>query len=567
MRAELSSLQGQLATIQRENAQFAAEISAVCGAVGTATGALVETNNHISSTLQTGTSRLANAHATALSTQELQGEISWIYERLKRMELANKRIRELQNKRYYEFKTYRQVRKIVQGVMDNLDFNMVSLDLIEKAIEKNHLQTPDYWLTCVLLAVVSWMDGSRERAQRALDQALQLDKKRTAAFLLIFNLRMGRDEAAIKWFSVLKDMELVGADKSMVLLFFSLLSRTIKEAVSEGTRQKVIGHVRRLIDQSMTDVGVGREETIARMEKLMVGMCSESAFEYPLMVKHCPAWTSFWSPLVLARNNEKLIGYYGDIMNVTESATNEFLKVYIDEVVAAPSGTEQGVYDEIERNENIISFQGDVDAAEAAWASSKSEAVERLDVVSKMLHWVYDPVGSLEANPQMRLSMFTLMKDLQITSASRYIEHYRAAFVTKTEVVVDGFSVNADLQNIAAAKSEATAYCNAKCAEDQAAVKDVSAYVAMAAGVALAVAAYWVGPALLAVAALAVVGGFGFIFYNKKEREKISLKWDSITANMQSTLDELGAEFTQYAAEYAEWDMLSDRMLAQLEAL
>lgn len=567
LRAELSAWQSKLATIQRENAAFAAEIAALCGAVGGATGALVETNNHIGNTLHTGASRLTSAHETALKTYELQGEISAVYERLKRMELANKKIRELQNKKYYEFKTYRRVRKIVQGVMDNLDFNMVSMDLIEKAIEKDHLQTPDYWLTCVLLAVVSWMDGSKERAERALDQALRLDKKRTASFLLIFNLRMGRDEAALKWFDVLRAMDLVGADKSMLMLFFSLLSRTLNDSVSEPTRQKVTSYVRGLIDESLAEAGISREEAIGRIERLMVGMCAESAFEYPLIVKHCPSWTTFWSPLVLARNNERLIDYYADVMNVDAVATNDFLKTYIDEVVEAPSDSERGVYDEIARNENIIRLQGDAEAADASWAAKQTEADERLDVIGRMLHWVYDPAGTLEVNPQMRLSMFALLKDVQTISASRYIEHYRAAFTSKAGVVLDDFGFDADFADLAPAKEAAAGHCAAKCAEEQAAIKDIGGYVAMGVGAALFVAAFFVDLSVLAVAALAIVGGLGFMFYNKKEREKIALKWVSVEANMQHTLEGLGAEFTRYRQEYAEWDMLSDRLVAQLEAL
>lgn len=540
----------------------------IAGAVGAATGALVETSNHVGSTLDTGANRLANAHQMAIATYELQGEISVLYERLKRMELANKRIRELQNVRLYDFKTYRQVRKIVQGVMDNLDFNMVSYALIEKAIEKNHLQTPDYWLTCVLLAVAAWMDGSKERAERALGQALELDKKRTASFLLIFNLRMGRDEAAVKWFELLRGLPMSGADKSMILLYFSLLSRTIRESVAEPTRQKIIAYVRELMNESIESSGATPGEVVHGIEKLMVDMCSHSAFDYPLLVKHCPSWTTLWTPLVMARNNQKLTNYYAGIANVGESVSNEFLKVYVDEVVAAPSATEQGVYDEIERNETIIRFQGDAESADADYTSRKTADAERINIVERMLRWIYDPAGSLEANQQMRLNMLTLLKELQLTAAGQYVEHYRSAFVTKAEVAVDDFRVVADLENMGQAKDAARAHCEAKREAEHAGIKDLFAYVAFGVAAVFVVAAIAMRtPALLVLSVAGIIGGVGYLFYNKREREKVALKWDGVARNMQSTLDDISVEFSKYSREYAEWDTLSDRLVAQLEAL
>ncbi|MDZ4169622.1 MAG: hypothetical protein U1E26_08195 [Coriobacteriia bacterium] len=567
LRARLSQEQARLAEIQRQNAELAAEIAAVSTAVGAATGVLAATSNHISTTLDTGTARLSNAHETALATYELQGQIGFIYERLKRMELANKKIRELQNTRYYDFKTYRQVRKIVQGMMDNLDFNMVTNDLLERAIEKSHLQTPDYWLTCVLLAVVAWMDDSRERADRAINRALELDKKRTAAFLLVFNLRVRRDEAAVEWFRVLRALPLVGADKSMVLLFFSLLSRTIRESVSESTRESIAAYVRELMDGSLADSGVTQEMLVHRVETLMTNMCSESAFDYPLMVKHCPTWATLWTPLVMARNNEKLIRYYAAIMDVGDSATNEFLKVYLDEIVAAPSAIEQRVYDEIERNETIIRFQGDLEAAEADHTDRKTAEAERFDVVDQMFRWVYEPAGALEANAQMRLNMFTLLKELQLKAAASYIQHYRASFVSKVELTVDDFTVLADLDNMSSAKESAKNHCDVKRAAEQATVKDTVTYILIAAGVAVGIAAFFTSLSLLGVGAAAIIGGLGYIYYNRSEREKIGLKWDGITRNMQATLDDISAEFAGYAREYAEWDVLSERLVAQLESL
>ena len=97
LRSQLSSYRSELSAIQRENARLQGEINAMTSAVAAAEGALVSTRNHILRTLETGNARLIDANAKSLAAYELQGEIAVVYERLKRMELANKKIRECNN--------------------------------------------------------------------------------------------------------------------------------------------------------------------------------------------------------------------------------------------------------------------------------------------------------------------------------------------------------------------------------------------------------------------------------------------------------------------------------------
>jgi hypothetical protein len=567
LRSKLSSYQSELSAIERENARLQGEVFAITSAIAAANGALVSTQNHILGSLETGNARLIDAHSTSLSAYELQGEIALIYERLKRMELANKKIRECNNTRYYDFATYRQVRKIVQGVMDNLDLHMVGDEMLAKAIEKKHLETPDFWLTCVLIAITAWKDDAPERAARAINRAMELDKKKVATFLLIFNLRMRRDEAAVKWFETLKGMPLVGADNSMILLFFSLLSRTIHERVADSTREAIGAYVARLMEESLAAAGHSQDEVVGRVEATMIGMSVDGAFDYPLLQRHCTSVESLRTPLALARNNRRIIEFFTEIIEVEVPSTNEFLKEYLDQVVAAPCAVEQAVYDEIERNEAIIRFQGDLEAAEADYGNRKSHDIERLDVVVEMLRWVFDPASLTEVNPQMRLNMVTLLRGIDQEAASRYVDDYRAGFVSKGDVVIGDFTAAADFEDIGPAKDAARAFCDAKCAEEQSTIKDVVAYVLFGVAAATAAGAFFTSWALFIVAAVALVGGAGYLYYNKSERQKVALKHEGIARNLQASLDDLSAEYAEYAREYAEHDTQSDRLIALLESV
>lgn len=106
--------------------------------------------NPIRNALDNCNGSMHSSHQRVVDAIALQGEIERLYVRFKNVELANKKIRAANNKKYYDFANYRTVRKIVQGIMDNLDVQMVSDQAITKSVEVQHLQSPDYWLTCVL---------------------------------------------------------------------------------------------------------------------------------------------------------------------------------------------------------------------------------------------------------------------------------------------------------------------------------------------------------------------------------------------------------------------------------
>lgn len=62
-----------------------------------------------------------------------------------------------------------------------------------------------------------WRNDDKELADRAMDRAIKLDKKNSAIFYMLFNLRMGREEAALKWFYTYQECDLKGSDQRALL--------------------------------------------------------------------------------------------------------------------------------------------------------------------------------------------------------------------------------------------------------------------------------------------------------------------------------------------------------------
>ena len=139
LRAEVSRLESELRDIERENRALRSEIDSTVSSVNQAERDLTDYNQHIRNSLDNANGTINSSINRALDAYELQGQIDRLYARYKNVELANKKIRALNNKKYYDFNNFRTVRKIVQGMMDNLDLNMVSDAVIYKSIERRRI--------------------------------------------------------------------------------------------------------------------------------------------------------------------------------------------------------------------------------------------------------------------------------------------------------------------------------------------------------------------------------------------------------------------------------------------
>lgn len=568
LKSQIRSLESELYDIERENRRLQSEVNESVGAIHRADQSLANTASAVRNRLNGDNNVLRAAHQKIIAAHELQRDMDAVYQRLKQMELANKRIRECNNTIYYDFAVYRQVRRIVQGMMDNLDFSMISDDVLHKAIERNHLENPDYWLTCVLVAVVAWLSDQRERAQRALDKAMRLDDRKTASFLMVFQLRLHREDAALKWFAYLTSAPLKGSEKPMVLLFFSMLSQTIGDRLSDKARATVSEYIVGLIDAEIAKSGESREQTVSRISDAFASFADDKHFDYDKLRRHVANSDQLVQALALARNNANIIDFIAETVNVDEAQRNEFLKTYIDDIVAQPCSAEQDVYDEIQRNEFIIKFEGDKDAAQRAYEERKRHDTSDFNIVEEMMTWIYTPSGRQEANPQMRKNMMIATRQLQQEAGDLYIERYRAMVGPSRPVTIDDFSTVTDLSDPAEAMRKAETFYRERAEAEKAELKDLGAIVLMVVGVVGGVAlAAMVAPALAGVGVICLAVGAVWLLMNRSQRQRIDLQYQQKIRSVQERLKELQGEWKAFLDEFHENDLLSQKLSDRLAAL
>ena len=548
LQSELNALERELSQAQQINRELRGELSTITNGVSNANKELSDYNSKIRNTLDNCNGTMNSSHQRVVDAIALQGEIEVLYTRFKHVELANKKIRECNNKKYYDFANYRTVRKIVQGIMDNLDVQMVSDKTITKSVEVQHLQTPDYWLTCVLISVMAWRNNDKELADRAMARAINLDKKNSAIFYMLFNLRMGRDEAALKWFYTYQECELKGSDQRTFLMLFSLVSKTLSDTVDENTKNEVFSFIKKVIDANMKASGYNEDEIIARIKHYFNRMQPSDQLQYSMLRKCCGEFDQLTSTMMQAKNNINILEFILKTSNVPEEQKNTFLKGYIDELIASPNQAEKEVYDEIAYNELVIKLEGDVSAAKEQFDAEQTKKANDLNLIAEMIDWIYER-ESQEVNGQIKLSMFTLTKMLQEKAAESHVEDYRARRKNNYAATLGEYSTTVNFKREDEEYDKIKKFYTEKKDAELATIKAWPAYIGFGVAVAALIGCFFVGFGLLVL----TLGGAGYSALKLQSNKSHDKQCEGIKATSE-TMSKLFAEFKQYNKELDEYD-------------
>jgi len=566
LRSEVSRLERRLSEEQSINRELRNELATVANGVSRAHSTLENYNAHMQNTLQNSDNVMHSSHQRVIDAIALQGEIEKLYVRFKNVELANKKIRDANNKKYYDFSNYRTVRKIVQGIMDNLDVNMVSDQTITKSVEVQHLQTPDYWLTCVLISVMAWKNDDKELADRAMAKAISLDKKHSSIFYMLFNLRLDRNEAALKWFSTYQQCEQKGSDQRTFLMLFSLISKTITESVDEKTRNQISAYINSVIVSCAQAEGYSEDDIISKILHNYSRMQPSEQIEYALLRKYCGAFNDLTANMMRAKNNIHILEFILKTVNVPVDQRNEFLKNYIDELITNPNQVEESVYEEISYNELVIKLEGDVETAKERFEIEQTRAKNDINLISEMIDWIYER-DNQEIKGQIRLNMFTLTKELQEKAVEAHTENYRKRKINAAPITINDYSTTADFRRESDELQKIETHYTEIKDNALSAIKNWTAFIGFGAAVLAAVGAFFVGFALFALTAVGIGYGVFVLLSNKSKRKLLELTCNDNIRAVKDVLQKLFVEFKQYQEQFSEYDAYYERIQNELNKI
>lgn len=115
------------------------------------------------------------------------------------MELAQEQIILLTQRKQQEFDAHQYVRRVMLGVVRDLDPGMVRQRTIRELSEQLWIQCSEFWLSHALVAVAAWIRNDRTACENAVKACIRTDSGKGSLFFCLMNLRMERNKAADQW--------------------------------------------------------------------------------------------------------------------------------------------------------------------------------------------------------------------------------------------------------------------------------------------------------------------------------------------------------------------------------
>ena len=565
--SSVSEMQWKVNEARRENYELRNELNAIASGISNAYNRWDRLCNNISNTLHNGTKRVEASQNYMNAAYDMQGEIDNLYVLFKNIEMANKKIRECNNKKIYDFANYSAVRKIVSAMLDNLEVSLVSDETITRVVEIKHLQLPDYWLTCALLSIMAWRNNDKALAQQALERACKLDKKETAVFFLAFNLRMGRESAALKWFEYYQTCELTGEDDRTFVLLFSIVNQAINENCSDEVVSKINAFLNRVIEEDLMRSGYSESDMIAKILRHLYRFVPNDTIGYTVLMKYCKERDYLTFQMMLAKANVNILDFILKTMHITDADRKDYLNSFIEDVIKKPNSIELEVEDEICYNELIIRHQGNIEAAKEEFEQIKGHRENDFDIVTEMIDWVYASNQEEEVNPVVRANMFAATKELTQKSIQSRTQAYRSRFKTTFDIQINDYETTANLTDFTGESGKLRSFVETKKANLLKGVKiwpSIIGFVLAALGVAGAIA---LSPVLLVLTVGGAAFGAFYILSCNTKRKHIVRDCENEYQLNEGILNGIISDFGAYCQEYNEYDSYVEKIEEELDRI
>lgn len=561
LKSEISRLEGQLKEILRKNETIKGEIEFVTNSVDKANNEIAEYNKKVEAELDKSKDILKASTDMMLNSYELELEIERIYHSFKNMEDANKKIRALQDDLYYSFDEYRTVRRVILALLDSFNLEVVSDDVLEKSIEKKQLKSPDYWLTAACVAILYWKKDNKHGANKALKNALTLDEKNTSIFFMIFNLLMGREEAAGLWFKRYQKSYMQKSDDDTFLMLISLLSGKVSDKNLDAISVDIKEYLQNQLKSK--EAKQSQASLVDYVNNYFVHLDVPETSYYKNLANYCLDVDKLTLILSRAKNNSAILEFINKINNFSDDDKNSYLKNYLDHIVDVPSEKEKKLYEEIEYQEEIIKNKGNIELAKEIYEAKKKEEKSPLNLVNQMVGWIFDPKEKNISNLAI-WNMFSLTKDIVIKAANAYFEDYRKLMTSERRVRINDYENICDLENPDREDSKVIGFYEKKkntLLRKVSIIPTLLTLIIAIAGTALGMLMiqkemelYYLG--FLVGCGFFIITAINIFLYNRK-RSRIKMRIQNECTEAQGIMKNICDEYLQYIRDYTVNDNIS----------
>ncbi len=504
--SDVNAMRSKVNQIRNENAQLKSEINMMVSSVNTAHRDVAAMKDAAIGTLEGGAKTIRSDDEILHGVSRKQDEIRGMMERYKNMENAYKTIRGLKNELRYHQDGEKNVRKMLVAMVDNELKNLASEETIAEQAEKQYLKTQYFFLSHVMMDLQLRKRGEAEAADRAREEALKLDERRTVWVYFLIALRRGDEAEKNYWIDRLVAAPLVGSEEK-----FSRLLAVIALCDKDRGAEKLRAYL------GIDNVSDG--DKMPFVSKISAGYAEVMKTRPPkfkYIEQHVEECASLDGALFGAMNNGAVAAYLRKLVGgSSDGARAQFYSDMLDEAVEycrSPKSDE--IRDKISYQEKIIEAKGVLEDAMELKVKEDVRLVSDLDVEECLFKWLTES-ERFAGKKEIAAFSYEKFRASYRRAYREYVKSYRNQYVGNLSVHIGEYSAKTALNDADRDEENVEKFLTDRCQRTKAAIKDTNFYLLVIFGAILVAAgivcnflsAYIPNPWNIVLLAVCVVAG------------------------------------------------------------
>ncbi len=350
------------------------------------------------------------------------------------VKLAEIRLVRIRQELEQKYGHYDQLRRTATGILQAIDLSLVSSDIIQSVTEEMMVTSPKYWLAPALVALTNWVNDRREVAERALEEAIRRNPKKTSLFFALVSRRYGRGEACRQWFEqYFHEVNPLELDRDLIIVLDGITNGVFPLSV----RSLFLEQSKNWIDELSSKVELKSSEREKWRDALFQRVEYPSLEKkYPYIIENSSSWDEVGYSAQIVQYHEEISRYVGDVLqqNISPSSrVEEAVDDLLEKLVYQYEDGELALRQEERMMEISIESAGDQTIMNNRLEGEKSLFTDKHDFLSLLRKMAMYP-ETLQVSPLAQRFALTMCKEWVIETHDDLTLSIRKQVPTEIEV-------------------------------------------------------------------------------------------------------------------------------------
>jgi hypothetical protein len=313
---------------------------------------------------------------------------------------------------------YDQVRRTATGILQAIDLSLVRSSIVKSVTEEMMITTPKYWLAPALVALTGWLNDQQDLAERALEEAMRRNSKKTSLFFALVSRRYNRQVACRQWFEhYFQEINPMEVDRDMVMVIDGITNGVFPLSITTAFTDQSTIWKNELTSNVELKTAEREEWRDALFQRIEYPLMDE---KYPYLVKNSLTWDKISYSAQIVQYHEEIGNYLGSVLKQDIEPSPQ-VEVAIDnlleKLVFQYEDNELSLRQEERKMQILIEEEGDMEKADKRMEGEKELFSSTQNYLELLRNMAMYP-ETLQVSPLTQRFALAVLKNVVIETHS-----------------------------------------------------------------------------------------------------------------------------------------------------